>query len=41
MKLAQDLMRHFSITTTMDVYTGTAERDKKETAGAGGTGGFR
>ena len=30
---AQELMRHSSITTTMDVYTGTVERDKRETAG--------
>jgi integrase len=33
MKVAQELMRHSSITTTMDIYTGTAERDKRETAG--------
>jgi integrase len=33
MKVAQALMRHSSITTTMDVYTGTVERDKRETAG--------
>jgi integrase len=33
MKVAQELMRHSSITTTMDVYTGTVERDKRETAG--------
>jgi len=33
MKVAQELMRHSSITTTMDVYTGAVERDKKETAG--------
>jgi integrase len=33
MKVAQGLMRHASITTTMDVYTGTVERDKRETAG--------
>lgn len=33
MKVAQALMRHSSITTTMDVYTGTVEREKRETAG--------
>jgi len=33
LKVAQALMRHSSITTTMDVYTGTVERDKRETAG--------
>ncbi len=33
MKVAQELMRHASITTTMDIYTGTVERDKRETAG--------
>jgi integrase len=33
MKVAQELMRHSSITTAMDVYTGTVERDKRETAG--------
>lgn len=33
MKVAQELMRHSSITTTMDIYTGAAERDKRETAG--------
>ena len=33
MKVAQELMRHSIITTTMDIYTGTAERDKRETAG--------
>ena len=33
LKVAQELMRHSSITTTMDVYTGTVERDKRETAG--------
>jgi len=33
MKVAQELMRHSSITTTMDIYTGTIERDKRETAG--------
>jgi integrase len=33
MKVAQELMRHSSITTTMDVYTGTVERDKSETTG--------
>lgn len=33
MKVAQALMRHASITTTMDTYTGTVEREKRETAG--------
>jgi len=33
MKVAQELMRHSSITTTMDVYTGTLEREKRETPG--------
>ena len=33
MKVAQELMRHCSIRTTMDAYTGTMERDKRETAG--------
>jgi site-specific recombinase XerD len=33
MKVAQELMRHSSITTTMDIYTGAVERDKRETAG--------
>ena len=33
MKVAQELMRHSSITTTMDIYTGTVERDKREAAG--------
>ena len=33
MKVAQELMCHSSITTTMDIYTRTAERDKRETAG--------
>jgi integrase len=33
MKVAQELMRHSRITTTMDVYKGTAARDKRETAG--------
>ena len=33
MKVAQELMRHSSITTTMDVYTGAVERDKREAAG--------
>ena len=33
MKVAQGLMRHSSITTTMDVYTGAVERDKREKAG--------
>ena len=33
MKVAQELMRHASIATTMDVYTGVVEREKRETAG--------
>ncbi len=33
MKVAQQLMRHSSITTTMDIYTEAMERDKRETAG--------
>ncbi|MGH9400708.1 MAG: tyrosine-type recombinase/integrase [Terriglobia bacterium] len=33
MKVAQELMRHANITTTMDVYTGVMDRDKRETAG--------
>ena len=33
MKVAQELMRHANISTTMDVYTGVIERDKRETAG--------
>ena len=33
MKVAQELMRHANITTTMDVYTGAMERDKREIAG--------
>lgn len=33
MKVAQELMRHSRITTTMDVYTGTVERDKSEITG--------
>ena len=33
MKVAQELMRHASIATTMDVYTGVEEREKRETAG--------
>ena len=33
MKVAQELMRHSSITTTMDIYTGTVERDKREAVG--------
>ncbi|MCH8268697.1 MAG: tyrosine-type recombinase/integrase [Acidobacteria bacterium] len=32
MKVAQELMRHANIATTMDVYTGVAEREKRETA---------
>jgi integrase len=34
MKVAQELMRHANIATTMDVYTGALERDKREVAGA-------
>ena len=34
MKVAQALMRHASITTTMDIYTGTVERDKEKPPGA-------
>jgi integrase len=33
MKVAQELMRHSNISTTMDVYTGAMERDKREAAG--------
>ncbi|MHB8653627.1 MAG: tyrosine-type recombinase/integrase [Terriglobia bacterium] len=33
MNVAQELMRHANISTTMDVYTGVIERDKRETAG--------
>jgi integrase len=33
MKVAQELMRHSSITTTMNVDTGTIERRKRKTAG--------
>ena len=33
MKVAQELMRHASITTTKEIYTGTVERDKREAAG--------
>jgi integrase len=33
MKVAQVLMRHANIATTMDVYTGVLERDKREAAG--------
>ncbi|MBZ5536874.1 MAG: site-specific integrase [Acidobacteriia bacterium] len=33
MKVAQELMRHANIATTMDVYTGVMERDKREAAG--------
>lgn len=32
MKVAQELMRHANISTTMDVYTGAMERDKREAA---------
>ena len=32
MKVAQELMRHANIATTMDVYTGARERDKREAA---------
>ena len=32
MKVAQELMRHANIATTMDVYTGVMERDKREIA---------
>ena len=31
-KVAQELMRHANYTTTMDIYTGALERDKRETA---------
>jgi integrase len=31
-KVAQELMRHANYSTTMDIYTGALERDKKETA---------
>jgi integrase len=33
MKVAQELMRHANIATTMDVYTGALERDKREVVG--------
>jgi len=33
MKVAQELVRHSGMTTTMDVYTEAMERDKRETAG--------
>jgi integrase len=33
MKVAQELMRHSSITTTMNIYTGTIDRRKRKTAG--------
>jgi integrase len=33
MKVAQELMRHANIATTMDVYTGVLERDKREAVG--------
>ena len=32
MKVAQELMRHANIATTMDVYTGATERDKRDAA---------
>jgi integrase len=32
MKVAQELMRHANFTTTMDIYTGVMERDKRKTA---------
>jgi integrase len=32
LKVAQELMRHANISTTMDVYTGAMERDKREAA---------
>ncbi|OFV95687.1 MAG: hypothetical protein A3H28_15515 [Acidobacteria bacterium RIFCSPLOWO2_02_FULL_61_28] len=32
MKVAQELMRHANISTTMDVYTGAMERDKRDAA---------
>lgn len=31
-KVAQELMRHANYSTTMDIYTGALERDKRETA---------
>jgi len=34
MKVAQELMRHANIATTMDVYTGALERNKREVVGA-------
>jgi integrase len=33
LKVAQELMRHANIATTMDVYTGVLERDKREAVG--------
>jgi hypothetical protein len=33
MKVAHALMRHAAMTTTMAIYSGTVERDKRETAG--------
>jgi site-specific recombinase XerD len=33
MKIAQELMRHSSITNTMNTCTGTVERDRRETVG--------
>ena len=33
MKVAQELMRHSSITTTVDIYTGAVDRDERETVG--------
>jgi integrase len=32
MKVAQELMRHANIATTMDVYTGALEKDKRDAA---------
>ena len=32
MKVAQELLRHADIQTTMNVYTGVMERDKREAA---------
>ncbi len=33
MKVEQELMRYANIATTMDVYTGATERDKRKVAG--------
>jgi site-specific recombinase XerD len=33
LKVAQELMRHANIATTMDVYAGVMERDKREAVG--------